>query len=46
VLHERYLKLVERVKDDRSGPGLKDKTSVEETATARQVEDVKAGNRR
>jgi low affinity Fe/Cu permease len=46
VLHERYLKLVERVKDDRSGPGLKDKTSVEETTAAHQAEDVEAESRR
>jgi low affinity Fe/Cu permease len=46
ILHERYLKLVEKVKDDRSGPGLKDKTSVEETTAARQADDWKAGNRR
>jgi low affinity Fe/Cu permease len=46
ILHERYLKLVEKVKDDRSGPGLKDKTSVEETTAARQVENMKAANRR
>jgi low affinity Fe/Cu permease len=45
MLHERYLRLVERVKDDRSGPGLKDKTSVEETTAARQAADVKAPNR-
>jgi low affinity Fe/Cu permease len=46
MLHERYLKLVERVKDDRSGPGLKDKTSVEETTAAHQVEEAEAGIRR
>jgi low affinity Fe/Cu permease len=45
LLHERYLKLVERVKDDRVGPGLKDKTSVEETTAARRADDLKARNR-
>ena len=39
LLHERYLKLVERVQADRDGPGLKDKTSVEETTAARQIEE-------
>jgi low affinity Fe/Cu permease len=46
VLHERYLKLVERVKDDHCGPGLKDKTSVEETTAALLAHDQEAGNRR
>jgi low affinity Fe/Cu permease len=42
VLHERYLKLLERVKDDRSGPGLKDKTSVEETTAVHQIEEAES----
>lgn len=46
ILHERYLKLVARVKDDRSGPGLKDKTSVEETTAAHLARDVETARRR
>jgi low affinity Fe/Cu permease len=46
ILHERYLRLVERVKDERDGPGLKDKTSVEEATAAHLARDVEAGNRR
>jgi low affinity Fe/Cu permease len=46
VLHERYLKLVQRVQDDHSGPGLKDKTSVEEATAAHQARDADAGRRR
>jgi low affinity Fe/Cu permease len=46
VLHERYLKLVERVKDDQSGPGLKDRTSVEETTAAHQARDAEIAGRR
>ena len=42
VLHERYLRLLERFKDDRSGPGLKDKTSVEETTAAHQIEEAES----
>ncbi len=40
ILHERYLKLVEKVKDDRRGPGLKDKTSVEEATAVHLARDV------
>jgi low affinity Fe/Cu permease len=46
MLHERYLRLVERVKDERDGPGLKDKTSVEETTAAHRIEELEAENRR
>ena len=46
VLHERYLKLVERVKDDRSGPGLKDQTSVEETTAAHETRKAEIARRR
>jgi low affinity Fe/Cu permease len=45
VLHERYLRLVKRVQDDHTGPGLKDKTSVEETTAAHHAKDVEAGRR-
>jgi low affinity Fe/Cu permease len=40
LLHERYLKLVRRVNDERSGPGLKDATSVEETTAAHQAHEA------
>ena len=46
LLHDRYLKLVERVKEPHTGPGLKDKTSVEETTAAHQARDAEAGRRR
>lgn len=46
ILHERYLRLVEKVQDERSGPGLKDATSVEETTAAHQARQVDARARR
>lgn len=46
ILHERYLRLVEKVNDARSGPGLKDKTSVEETTVAHAAREVETADRR
>jgi low affinity Fe/Cu permease len=42
TLHERYLKLVDRVRDKRSGPGMKDATSIEETTAAHQARQADA----
>jgi low affinity Fe/Cu permease len=40
ALHDRYLKLVDRVHDELSAPGLKDSTSIEETTAAHQARDL------
>ena len=46
ALHERYLKLAERVKDPTGGPSLQDAASVEETTDAHAVRDADAGKER
>jgi low affinity Fe/Cu permease len=40
VLHERYLKLAERIKDPTSGPTLQEAVSVEETTAAHAARDA------
>ena len=42
ALHERYLKLVERVKDPTGGPTLQDAVSVEETTAAHAARQATA----
>ena len=44
-LHERYLKLVDRVKDDRVKPGPRDATSIEDTTAAHQARKAEAKSR-
>lgn len=39
-LHERYLKLAERIKDPTGGPSLQDSVSVEETTAAHEARDA------
>src|SRR4029453_7110278 len=46
MLHEQYLRLVEKVNDERCGPGLKDATSVEETTGAHRVRETEDRARR
>lgn len=45
-LHERYLKLAERIKDPTGGPSLHDAVSVEQTTAAHAARDADAGKRR
>ena len=45
TLHERYLKLIDRVQDARRGPGLKDSTSIEDTTAAHQAREAEAEGR-
>ena len=40
VLHERYVKLAERIKDPTSGPTLQEAVSVEETTAAHAARDA------
>ena len=40
MLHERYLKLAERIKDPTSGPTLQEAVSVEETTAAHAARDA------
>jgi low affinity Fe/Cu permease len=42
ALHERYLRLVERVKDPTGGPTLQDAVSVEETTAAHAAREATA----
>lgn len=46
ALHERYLKLAERVKDPTTGPTLQEAVSVEETTAAHAAHDAAAGKER
>ncbi len=45
-LHERYLKLAERIKDPTGGPSLHDAVSVEQTTAAHAARDADAGKGR
>jgi len=45
-LHERYLKLAERIKDPTAGPSLQDAVSVEETTAAHAAREADAGKER
>lgn len=45
ALHDRYLKLVDRVKAPGTAPGLKDSTSIEETTAAHQAREAEAKRR-